>query len=168
MIGMMQRVQNHNLEKSKYAVQFINVGKTFHSKQKACYVLNHMSFKIQTGKITAILGTSGAGKTTTARIINGLENYERRKVFVNGSLLSRSTESEIRKHTAFVFQTFNLFPHLSILENIIYTPINVYKKDKASTILAAKALLKKFNLGRKADAYPHELSGGQKQRVAII
>jgi len=159
---------NHKTNNS-YAVVFKNVKKIFSKKQKELLVLNNLSFNIYKGKITAILGSSGAGKTTTAKIINGLETYNSGNVFINGVLLKNNAKNNnFRKQTAFVFQNFNLFPHLSILENIIYTPIKVYHQDRAEVLLKTKRLLRQFNLDRKADCYPSELSGGQKQRAAII
>ena len=150
-------------------IEFFNVSKTFLKKDKTKNtILNHLSFKIQKGKTTAILGSSGAGKTTTARIINGLEDYQSGQVFVCNTLLTHRTAKQIRKKTAFVFQNFNLFPNMSVLNNIIYTPIKVNKQKKTEIINIAQKMLKQFNLARKANSFPHELSGGQKQRVAII
>lgn len=161
--------KSNNKTNNSYAVVFKNVKKIFSKKQKELLVLNNLSFNIYKGKITAILGSSGAGKTTTAKIINGLETYNGGNVFINGVLLKNNAKNNnFRKQTAFVFQNFNLFPHLSILENIIYTPIKVYHQDRAEVLLKTKRLLKQFNLDRKADCYPSELSGGQKQRAAII
>lgn len=154
---------------SQYAVEFIDVEKTFYNKNKRIQkALDNVSFNIEKGKITALLGSSGAGKTTTARIINGMETYDKGQVIINGVLLTDKTQKKIRKKTAFVFQQFNLFPNMSVLKNIIYAPINVYKFDKQQTIEKANKLLKQFGLEDKADYYPNDLSGGQKQRVAII
>ena len=151
------------------SVEFIDVGKTFVKKNKtATNVLKHLSFRIDKGKTTAILGSSGAGKTTIARIINSLEEYSSGKVIVSGVLLTKKTQKEIRKKTAFVFQNFNLFPNMSVLNNIIYAPIHVLHKDKDRITAKAKQMLRQFNLSHKIDCLPHELSGGQKQRVAII
>ena len=151
------------------SVEFIDVSKTFVKKNKTTTnVLKHLSFKIDKGKTTAILGSSGAGKTTIARIINSLEEYSGGKVIVSGILLTKKTQKEIRKKTAFVFQNFNLFPNMSVLNNIIYAPIHVLHKDKDIITAKAKQMLRRFNLSHKIDCLPHELSGGQKQRVAII
>ena len=151
---------------SDYAVKFVSVCKNFN---KASYnILHNTKFTIASGKITAILGSSGAGKTTIARIINGLETYDCGKVFVNGILLNNKTRKQITRNTAFVFQNFNLFSNMSVLDNIIYTPTNVYKQNKHDIIKKANILLRQFNIERKKNNFPHELSGGQKQRVAII
>lgn len=159
---------------SANAIDFINVSKSFHRGKKKKNITNNvnaldkLSFCIKKKKITAILGSSGAGKTTTARIMNGLETYDSGQVFINGVLLTKKTQSKIRKCATFVFQNFNLFPHMTVLKNIIYAPIHVYKKNKKTTINKAQKLLKQFDLETKGNLYPHELSGGQKQRVAII
>ena len=151
------------------SVEFIDVDKVVVKKDKSSsYILRDLSFVVKKNKITAILGSSGAGKTTIARIINGLDGYSDGKVFINGVLLTDKTQKSIRKKTAFVFQNFNLFPHLSVLDNITYSPINVLHKNRDEVVAIAKKMLKQFNLDRKADCLPCELSGGQKQRVAII
>ena len=170
--------KNHDAHKCKHnklpyarsnvAVEFIGVNKDFLHNNKKYQVLRGLSFKIEKHKITAILGGSGAGKTTTARIINGLTDYDNGKVFINGELLTKKTQKKIRKKTAFVFQNFNLFPHMSVIDNVIYTPIHVYHQTESNTISKAKTLLQQFALDKKASNLPNELSGGQKQRVAIV
>lgn len=155
--------------KQQNAVSFQHVGKSFFTNKKQKMMLfDNLTFNIPDKKITAILGSSGAGKTTTAKIINGLETYSHGKVFINGILLNKKTIQKVRKNTAFVFQNFNLFPHLSVLDNIIFTPIKVYHKNKDAVLNKAKKLLKQFNMEKKINCFPSELSGGQKQRVAII
>ena len=154
----------HNTNTQKNIIVFDKVSK-FYDKKK---VLDNLSFTIQEGSITSLIGASGIGKTTTIRIINGLEEYNDGKVIIDGIILNKKTTKQVRKKTAFVFQQFNLFPNMSVLKNITYTPINVYKLDKDKVEKEARALLKQFNLGYHSDRYPHELSGGQKQRVAII
>ena len=166
-----KNIKTHNINKtSSYAVKFINVKKTFTIKKTGTThnVFNHLSFDIERSKITAILGPSGTGKTTIARIINGLEEYDNGQVIVNGILMTARTRTKIRKKTAFIFQNFNLFPNMSVLENIIYTPVHVLKQQKNDTIKIAKDMLKTFNILNKIHCYPGELSGGQKQKVAII
>ena len=153
---------------NNFAVEFSHVNKSFLQNKKPYQVLHNTSFKIEKSKITAILGGSGAGKTTTARIINGLTNYDNGKVFINGELLTTKTQKKMRQKTAFVFQNFNLFPHMSVIDNVVYTPIHVYRKNKNSTFSKAKTLLRQFALDKKAENLPNELSGGQKQRVAIV
>ncbi len=164
-----QKPNNRTTKKSKnLAVEFFRVNKSFLQNKQQYQVLHNASFQIEKGKITAILGGSGAGKTTTARIINGLVEYNSGKVLINGELLTHKTQKKMRRKTAFVFQNFNLFPHMSVIDNVIYTPIHVYQQDKNQTILKAKTLLKQFALNQKANNLPSELSGGQKQRVAIV
>ncbi len=153
---------------SKYIVSFNKVEKQYTRRDTSFNVLNGLNFNIEKGKITAILGSSGAGKTTTAKLINGLSLHSKGTITINGIILTDKNRSQIRKQTAFVFQNFNLFPHLTLLENIIYTPIKVYKQDKQQVLKKANTLLKQFYLYNKQNNYPHELSGGQKQRTAII
>lgn len=150
--------------KGKPIIIFDKVEKKFNDKK----IFENVSFSITEGSITSLIGASGIGKTTTIRIMNGLEEYNDGKVIIDGTILTKKTKKKIRKQTAFVFQQFNLFSNMSVLKNITYTPINVYKQDKEKVEKEAKMLLKKFNLSWQAEKYPHELSGGQKQRVAII
>ena len=150
--------------KGKPIIVFDGVEKRFNEKK----IFENVSFSIPEGSITSLIGSSGIGKTTTIRIMNGLEEYNGGKVIIDGTLLTKKTKKKIRKQTAFVFQQFNLFSNMSVMKNIIYTPINVYKQNKEKVEKEAKNLLKKFNLSWQAEKYPHELSGGQKQRVAII
>lgn len=149
---------------SEPIIVFDKVAKCFGDKG----IFQNISFTIPKGSITSLIGSSGIGKTTTIRIMNGLEDYNDGKVIIDGVLLTKKTKPKIRKQTAFVFQQFNLFSNMSVLKNIMYTPINVYKRNKDIVEKEAKLLLKQFNLSWQAEKYPHELSGGQKQRVAII
>ena len=115
-----------------------------------------------------ILGKSGAGKTTILRCINGLETFDDGEIIVDNYVMKdKSHISKNRDKIGMVFQNFNLFPHMSVLENIISAPINVLKKPKEDAIKQAKDILKMVDLEDKVDAYPYELSGGQCQRVAI-
>ena len=130
-----------------------------------------MTFK--TGETTVIVGPSGSGKSTLLRTLNLLEVPES-GILKNGNLevdfsskISKETMMAIRKETAMVFQSFNLFPHLSVLENVIEGPITVLKLSKTEATARAKNLLTKVGLADKLDHYPDQLSGGQQQRVAI-
>ena len=143
---------------------FYDVFKNFNGRP----ILKGVNFNVKKGDVVGIIGSSGAGKTTTARIINGLEEYNGGKVYIDGEILNKKNINKIRKITSFVFQNFNLFPNMSVINNITYTPINVYKQKREYVVENALFLLKKFNLLNKKDCFPHELSGGQKQRVAII
>lgn len=141
-----------------------NLSKSFGENK----VLNDISFEVNTGEVCVILGKSGAGKTTILRCINGLETFDDGEIIVDNYVMKdKSHISKNRDKIGMVFQNFNLFPHMSVLENIISAPINVLKKSKEDAIKQAKDILKVVDLEDKVDAYPYELSGGQCQRVAI-
>ena len=116
--------------------------------------LKGVDFSIKKGEIVAIIGPSGSGKSTLLRCVNGLNQMTSGEIQLQGS-------------TGMVFQHFNLFPHMTCLENITYAPMKVKKENKASAEAKAKNLLKMVNLESKADVYPAQISGGQKQRIAI-
>lgn len=131
-------------------------------------VLNDISFELKSGEIGVLLGKSGTGKTTILRCINGLEEFDSGEIIVDDiSIKNIKDINKIRNKTGMVFQNFNLFPHMSVLENIIQAPISVAKISKQEAVNTAKKLLKLVDLEEKINAYPFELSGGQKQRVAI-
>ncbi len=141
-----------------------NLNKSFNKNK----VLNNISFELNKGEIGVLLGKSGAGKTTILRCINGLENFDSGQIIVDEETIDTSKDiSKLRGKIGMVFQNFNLFPHLTVLENIIQSPVNVFKIPKQEAIKSAKELLKLVDLGKKIDSYPCELSGGQQQRVAI-
>ena len=116
--------------------------------------MDHVDFSLHKGEIVAIIGPSGSGKSTLLRCINGLNTIT-------------SGEIDLEGETGMVFQHFNLFPHMTCLENITYAPIKVKKIPKEQAVARAKELLKMVGLESKADVYPAHISGGQKQRVAI-
>ena len=116
--------------------------------------VDHVNFSMETGEIVAIIGPSGSGKSTLLRCINGLDQPTSGEVILKGE-------------TGMVFQHFNLFPHMTCIENITYAPVKVKKQDKEAAKKHAMELLKMVGLEAKADVYPAILSGGQKQRVAI-
>jgi len=137
------------------------------------HALKDISLTFRTGETTVIVGPSGSGKSTLLRTLNLLEVPES-GILKNGNLevdfsskISKETMMAIRKETAMVFQSFNLFPHLSVLENVIEGPITVLKLSKTEATAKAKNLLTKVGLAEKLDHYPDQLSGGQQQRVAI-
>ena len=131
-------------------------------------VLNDISFSIEKGAVLAILGPSGCGKSTLLRCINGLESRDGGEILFKGKAIKQSDLRTIRQKIGMVFQSYELFPHLSVIENIALAPIKVEKRDKDAVLADAELLLKRFNLLNKKDAMPISLSGGQKQRVAII
>ncbi len=145
-------------------IEFRNVSKSFDKN----VVLNGISLKIDKNEIVSILGTSGAGKSTLINCVNGLVEPDDGDVLVDGLSVSNKNElNEVRKKCSTVFQNFNLYPHLTILQNITLAPMKVlkYKKDRAEN--EAIALLEKVDLKDHANGFPSSLSGGEKQRVGI-
>lgn len=150
-----------------------NIEKSFSGNQ----ILKGVSLDIEKNKTTVLIGPSGSGKTTLLRCINLLEIPDSGVVDLNGTSMSFTKGQKvkygsdeiraIRKKTGMVFQNFQLFPHKTVLENIIEGPVTVLKKDKAECEKEAMILLEKVGLAEKKDAFPRELSGGQQQRIAI-
>lgn len=135
-------------------------------------VLDDVSFDVKKGEVIAILGRSGCGKSTLLRCLNGLEQIDGGEIFLDEALITKSGAgyrhwSEIRKKIGMVFQSYDLFPHMNVLKNIILGPVRVEKKSKKEAEKEALKLLERVGLLEKQSAYPRELSGGQKQRAAI-
>ena len=134
-------------------------------------VLNGIDLSVQRGQAVSIIGPSGSGKSTILRCINGLVSPQRGEIHVDGiDVRAQATDAQriaLRKRIGFVFQQYNLFPHLSVLENLTIAPMRVLGRSRAEAESDAHALLAKVRLGNKATAYPGALSGGQQQRVAI-
>ncbi|OKH23993.1 amino acid ABC transporter ATP-binding protein [Chroogloeocystis siderophila] len=132
-------------------------------------VLRGISTKVNKGEVIAIIGPSGSGKSTFLRCMNLLETPTSGKIYIDGvDITSRKCDiMKIRQNVGMVFQHFHLFPHMTVLDNVTYAPINVKHVDKAVARQEAMDLLTKVGLAEKADVYPSKLSGGQKQRVAI-
>ncbi|CAB1209704.1 amino acid ABC transporter ATP-binding protein [Serratia liquefaciens] len=133
------------------------------------HVLRGISCEIAANEVVCVIGPSGSGKSTFLRCINALETLSGGEILVNGfAVHSQKTDlNKMRESVGMVFQRFNLFPHMTVLENIIMAPMGVKKLSRAEAILRAEALLQKVGLLDKIDAYPNSLSGGQQQRVAI-
>ncbi len=141
-----------------------NLNKSFNNQE----LLNDISFSLNKGEIGVLLGKSGAGKTTLLRCICGLEEFDSGEIIFNDKVFRTSKDIlKIKGIIGMVFQNFNLFPHLSVIENITTAPIKVLNQDIQKAEQIAINLLKLFDLEDKINAYPFELSGGQKQRVAI-
>lgn len=130
-------------------------------------ILDNVNLTVKTGEILTIVGQSGAGKTTLLRCITGLEKADAGTFLIDGKPFDPQDESTTQSVMGVVFQDFNLFPHLSVMENITLAPKMVLKKDKAEADQAAQRLLDQLGLSGKGNLYPYQLSGGQKQRVAI-
>jgi polar amino acid transport system ATP-binding protein len=147
-------------------LELVNIRKSFGSE----LVLNNLSLAVPEHTATALIGASGSGKSTLLRCINLLESIDDGQIFLDGDEISDPliNVDDVRRRLGMVFQSFNLFPHKTVLENITLSPIKVHGKSKDEANTAAMELLKRFDLSDKADQYPDRLSGGQQQRVAII
>ena len=130
-------------------------------------VLKGIDQNIDKGEVLCIVGPSGSGKSTMLRCINRLEEPTAGKIYIDGELITDQNLDRIRTKMGMVFQSFNLFPHMSVLDNLTCGPVNVKKEDKKTSEAKAMRLLERVGLADKADQYPRNLSGGQQQRVAI-
>ena len=133
-------------------------------------VLEDISLTVKKGDVTVIVGPSGCGKSTLLRCINGLEEINEGRVLLDGEVINPGDRNatKSREKIGMVFQSYDLFPHLNVLENAILAPMKVQKRDKAEASEEALALLERVGLAARRDNYPRQLSGGQKQRVAIV
>ena len=165
----------NNTDQEMKMIQAINITKSF----GAHVVLDDVSLEVQKGEVIAIIGPSGSGKSTLLRCFNGLEEIDSGVIIIEGDTFSQKDEKnqkdkignkpkrEIAKKLGMVFQHFNLFPHMTVLGNVIEAPATVLGLKKADVIKTAEAILDKVGLLDKKNAYPSKISGGQKQRVAI-
>ena len=156
-------------------IEATGVQKSFQDQE----ILKGISLTVKAGEVVALIGPSGAGKSTFLRCLNQLEKIDKGRILIGGKTLVETDaqgvcqyapEEEARQiclQTGMVFQQFNLFPHLTVLENLIEAPITVQKRKKEDVIPEALALLEKIGLSDKKDVHPARLSGGQQQRVAI-
>ncbi|VVE18133.1 amino acid ABC transporter ATP-binding protein [Pandoraea iniqua] len=133
------------------------------------HALADVSAEVREGEVVVVCGPSGSGKSTLIRTVNRLEEIQSGTIHVNNQDIHAKDLSinEFRSGVGFVFQSFNLFPHLSVVENVCLAPVRIAKKPAAQAKEQAMALLARVGLANKATAYPHQLSGGQQQRVAI-
>ena len=152
-------------EKREVLVEFKDVCKSF--KGGEVKVLDHFNFTFLKGETHVICGRSGAGKSTLIRCINYLEQIDSGEILVEGEAVTKKNVQDIRKRCAMVFQDFNLFPHMSVLENVTFGPIHSLHVSKQEAAKTGMEHLEQVGLADKANAKPWELSGGQKQRVAI-
>ena len=147
-------------------IQVTNLCKSFGNLD----VLRGITTEIKEGEKVVVIGPSGSGKSTFLRCLNLLEHPTSGTILIEGEDITapRADVNKIRQKMGMVFQQFNLFPHLSVMDNITLAPVQTRRATKQQAREKALALLKKVNLLEKADAYPNQLSGGQKQRIAIV
>mgnify|MGYP002518827039 FL=1 len=133
-------------------------------------VLKDINLEVQKSEVVVILGPSGCGKSTLLRCINGLENIANGAIYIDGAKIDKNFKEwiKIRQKVGMVFQSYELFEHLSVEENILLAPMKAQKRPKDEVLSEAKMWLEKVGLAHKIHAYPKELSGGQKQRIAIV
>ncbi|MFM9282044.1 amino acid ABC transporter ATP-binding protein [Paenibacillus jiagnxiensis] len=150
-------------------IEIRNLHKSFGPLQ----VLKGVDLTLEKGKVLVIIGPSGSGKTTLLRCLNLLEVPDQGTLELGGLSLSFGAKLKkedvlaLRQKTGMVFQSYNLFPHMTVMQNVMEGPVTVQKKDRTEARIRALELLDKVGLAEKADAYPHQLSGGQQQRVGI-
>jgi len=146
-------------------IQLKNVDKHFGDFQ----ALKNINLEVKKGERVVVCGPSGSGKSTMIRCINRLEEHDGGQIFVDGHELTGDTKDidAVRREVGMVFQSFNLFPHLSVVKNLMLAPRLVRKTDKAEAHATAMRLLERVKIPEQADKYPVQLSGGQQQRVAI-
>jgi polar amino acid transport system ATP-binding protein len=170
-----EAANRNNISRSDEMVRAEKIVKRFGSLT----VLNEVDLSVKPGQVVVIIGPSGSGKTTMLRCINHLEKIDSGHIYIEGEMIGyrevngklvedrEATIARIRSQIGFVFQRFNLFPHMTALENVIEAPIHVLHQPRAEVTDRAMVLLDKVGLSEKANVYPHKLSGGQQQRVAI-
>jgi ABC-type polar amino acid transport system ATPase subunit len=132
-------------------------------------ILNEVSFEVSAGQVICLVGPSGTGKSTLLRCVNGLEDIQGGRILFEGNTVDAHSRSiiEVRRHTGMIFQSFNLYPHLTALENVTLAPTKVLGENKASARTRAMDLFRKVRLEHRANAFPSQMSGGEQQRVAI-
>ncbi|WP_329608894.1 amino acid ABC transporter ATP-binding protein [Lentilactobacillus sp. SPB1-3] len=143
-----------------------NLNKSYGKK----HVLHDINFQVDKGEVVTLLGPSGSGKSTLIRTINGLEDYQSGSIYFQGEKIIPNEKNlqQLRQKIGMVFQSYDLFPNLTVLANITLGPVKVQKRDSKEVTDEAHRLLKVVGLDEYADSYPRQLSGGQKQRVAIV
>ena len=133
-------------------------------------ILDGIDLNVKQGEVVVLVGPSGCGKSTLLRCINGLEPIQGGEILLDGQKIEKGSKelTKIRQKIGMVFQSYDLFPHLKVIDNITLAPLKVQKRGKEEAEKEARELLARVGLEDKADSYPRELSGGQKQRVAIV
>lgn len=147
-------------------IEFQGFNKLFGDQQ----VLDGIDLSVQSGEVVVILGPSGCGKSTLLRCLNGLEVAHSGSLrFAGKELLDKATDwRQVRQDVGMVFQSYHLFPHMSVLDNLLLGPLKVQKREPREARAQAEKLLERVGLSDKRDAYPRQLSGGQQQRIAIV
>lgn len=154
------------MSQEKSLLEISELNKSYDQHQ----VLKQLSLEVKQGEVVVIIGPSGCGKSTLLRCINGLEAIQSGSIHLNGEEISNRQKDMhlVRQKIGMVFQSYDLFPHLSILDNVLLGPVKAQRRNKQEVIKEAEALLTRVGLLDKRAAYPRQLSGGQKQRVAIV
>ena len=154
------------MEKKEKLLEVRNLYKDFGNGP----VLKNVSFKVHKGEVIVIIGPSGCGKSTLLRCINGLEEIQKGEILLNREVITGKNTNwrEVRQKIGMVFQSYDLFPHKKVIDNIMLGPLKVQKRNIKEVKQEAMQMLKRVGLAEKKDVYPRQLSGGQKQRVAII
>ena len=153
------------MEEKRTLLQISHMRKGF----DGLHVLKDISLSVKEGEVVSIIGPSGSGKSTFLRCLNLLEKPNKGEIYIDNEQINapKVDVNRIRQKMGMVFQHFNLFPHLTVMENITLAPVKLKKMTKEQAIAKGQELLKIVGLSEKADAYPVQLSGGQKQRIAI-
>lgn len=148
-------------------IELRNVSKIFQEKEREILALKDINIEFRNGETAVVVGSSGSGKSTLLRCINGLEAPTKGECIISGEKLSARNKNRLCSKVGMVFQQFNLFPHFSVKDNLIYGPVNVLSVSKKEAEEKSVQILERFGILAKINAMPSHLSGGQKQRVAI-
>ena len=144
--------------------------KNLHKEFDRNIILKGINLELNKGEVIVIIGPSGCGKSTLLRCLNGLEDIQGGEIYLGGKLLQKNAKdiSSMRQKIGMVFQSYDLFPHKTVLENILLAPVKVQKRKRAEVEAEAMELLERVGLADRKNDYPRQLSGGQKQRIAIV
>ena len=144
--------------------------KNLHKEFDRNTILKGINLKLNKGEVIVIIGPSGCGKSTLLRCLNGLEDIQGGEIYLGGKLLQKNAKdiSSMRQKIGMVFQSYDLFPHKTVLENILLAPVKVQKRKRAEVEAEAMELLERVGLADRKNDFPRQLSGGQKQRIAIV
>ena len=144
--------------------------KNLHKEFDRNIILKSIDLEVNKGEVIVIIGPSGCGKSTLLRCLNGLEDIQGGEIYLGGKLLQKNAKdiSSMRQKIGMVFQSYDLFPHKTVLENILLAPVKVQKRKRAEAEAEAMELLERVGLADRKNDYPRQLSGGQKQRIAIV